>query len=215
MENLSIPNQDGGQQPGAQDVVRVSGPRVPIPRGDRARDRVLRAALEVLAEGGLPGFTVEAVAERAGASKATVYRHWRSRGELIVDAMDMTFQPLDPPRSGQLRSDLIELVSDAEALVSGHPFPRLMAAFIDAVERDPTLANLHVEITRRRREPVLHVLAEARQRGEIPATADLELAVDLLTSPLFYRRFISHQPFPPEYGTAVVDHVLTALGAAR
>lgn len=154
MESLSIPDQDGGQQPGAQNAVSVSGPRVPVPRGDRARDRMLRAALEVLAEGGLPGFTVEAVAERAGASKATIYRHWRLRGELIVDAMDMTFQRLEPPRSGQLRSDLIELVSDVEALFSGQPFPRLSAVHLS------------------------------------PA-------------------------FPPEYGTAVVNHVLAALGVTR
>src|SRR5881409_1415877 len=78
-------------------------PRVPIPRGARARERVLQAALEVLAEQGLPGFTVEAVAARSGASKATVYRHWPSRGTLLVDAMDRSFQPFPAPSTGRLR----------------------------------------------------------------------------------------------------------------
>jgi AcrR family transcriptional regulator len=154
--------------------------RSPIQRGDRARKRVLRAALEVLAAQGLSGFTMEAIAHRAGASKATVYRHWTALATLLVDAMDSSFQPFPLPATGRLLSGLIELLSRFEALVSGQRFPRLMVAFIDAAERDPTLASLHVQLTERRREPIRHVLAQARQRGDIPASTDLELAVDLL-----------------------------------
>jgi AcrR family transcriptional regulator len=200
------------QQPAPQATAAAPSARAPIPRGQRARERVLRAALEVLADQGLSGFTMEAVAHRAGASKATVYRHWPSRATLLVDAMDMAFQPLPTPATGQLRTDLIDLVSRLEALLSGQPFPRLMAAFIDAAERDPTLSSLHVQLTERRREPLRHVLAQARRRGEIPATTDLELAIDLLAGPAFYRRFIAHRAFPHHYATAVVDQVLTAIG---
>src|SRR5215831_476587 len=139
--------------------------RGPIPRGERARERILRAALEVLADHGMTGFTIEAVARRAGASKATLYRRWPSRGALLVDAMDSSFQPFPPPATGDLRADLLELGAGLQALLGGQPFPRLMAAFIDAAERDPTLAGLHVELTERRREPVLHVLTEAVRRG--------------------------------------------------
>jgi AcrR family transcriptional regulator len=187
-------------------------PRGPIPRGARARERVLRAALEVLADHGMPGFTMEAIAHRAGASKATIYRHWASPAALLVDAMDMSFQPLPLPATGQLRTDLIELFSRFEALLGDQPFPRLMAAVVDAAEREPAISQLHVQLTERRREPVLHVLAQAQQRGELPASADLELAVDLLAGPAFYRRFIAHRAFPDGYATAVVDHVLTAIG---
>jgi AcrR family transcriptional regulator len=172
---------------------------------------VLQAALEVLAEQGLPGFTIEAVAARSGASKATVYRHWPSRGTLLVDAMDRSFQPFPVPSTGRLRSDLIELLTRTEALLSEAPFPRLMAAFIDAAERDPALARLHVELTERRREPVRQVLSRGQERGEIPRGVDLELAVDLLAGPAFYRRFIAHQPFRGDYAPAIVDAVLAAL----
>jgi AcrR family transcriptional regulator len=183
----------------------------PIPRGEHARERVLRAALGVLADRGMPGFTMEAVARRAGASKATVYRHWASRATLLVDAMEQATQPVVAPATGELRTDLVELISGLQSLVGGRPVARLMAAFIDAAERDPTLWSLHVQITERRREPVLRVLAAARERGEIPAAADLELAVDMLAGPAFYRRFVAHRPFPDGYAPAVVDHVLAAL----
>lgn len=207
----SSTTRTGDDRSGLPDTAGGRPARVPIPRGERARERVLRAALEVLADRGLPGFTMEAVADRAGASKATVYRHWRSPGALLVDAMDRSFQPFPLPASGQLRADLIELVSRLEALVTDQPFPRLMAAFVDAAERDPTLKELHGQLTERRREPVLRVLARARERGEIPPGADLELAVDLLAGPAFYRRLIAHRPFPRHHAAAVVDHVLAAL----
>lgn len=185
--------------------------RVPVRRRERARERVLRAALEVLAERGMPGFTMEAVARRAGASKATVYRHWASQGRLLVDAMELSSAPFPVPSTGRLRSDLIELVTRAEAFVSSQPFGRLMAAFVDAAERDPTLAGLHVQLTERRREPVRQVLTDARERGEIPATADLEVAVDLLAGAVFYRRFIAHRAFPPDYAAAIVDQALEGV----
>jgi AcrR family transcriptional regulator len=173
---------------------------------------VLQAAIELLADQGLSGFTIEAVAHRAGASKATVYRRWKSRAALLVDALDLSTQPLPLPATGQLRTDLIEVVSGLVALLNGQPFPRLMAAFIDAAEREPALKSLHAQITNRRREPLRHVLLQARQRGEILVTTDIELAVDLLAGPAFYQRLIAHQAFPHHYATAVVDYVLAAIG---
>jgi len=165
----------------------------------------------VLADQGLPGFTMEAVARSAGASKATIYRHWSSQSELLVDAMDLGFQPFALPTTGSLRSDLVELLSLLEDLCSHGPFPRLMAAFIDAAECDPALSGLHAQLTERRREPLRHVLAAARRRGEISPTIDLELAVDLLAGPAFYRRFVAHRPFPHDYAAAIVDLVLAAV----
>jgi len=185
--------------------------RAPIGRGPHARERVLRAALYVLADHGLAGFSMEAVARRAGASKATVYRHWASQSELLVDAMDMGFQPFSPPTTGSLRADLIELLSHVEVLFSHGPFPRLMAAFIDAAESDPALASLHERLTERRREPAKRILTEARQRGEISPTTDLELVIDLLAGASFYRRFVAHWPFPGDYSAAIVDLVLAAI----
>ena len=173
---------------------------------------MLRAALQVLADEGLAGFTMEAVARRAGASKATVYRHWSSRGTLLIDAMDLGFHVLPLPATGQLRTDLIELFSGLEALLSNQPYPRLTAAFIDGAERDPILRNLHAELMERRREPARQVLALGRRRGEIPPGTDLELAIDLLAGPLFFLRFIAHRPFPEGYVSSVVDLVLAAIG---
>jgi AcrR family transcriptional regulator len=184
--------------------------REPISRGAGARQRVLRAALQVLDDDGLPGFTMEAVARRAGASKATLYRHWPTSGALMVDAMDATFQPFPVPDTGSVETDVAQLLNGFVAMLEHTPFPRLLAAFIDAAERDPTLATLHADLTQRRREPLLAVLARARDRGQLPADLDPELAVDLLTAPFFYRRFVAHRPIPPSLVADVIASVLTA-----
>jgi AcrR family transcriptional regulator len=182
--------------------------REPISRGDGARQRVLQAALEVLDEDGLPGFTMEAVARRAAASKATVYRRWPTLGALLIDAMDATFHPFPVPDTGRVHTDLAQLLTAFVNLLEHTPFPRLLAAFIDAAERDPALGALHADLTRRRREPLLAVLARACERGQLPADLDLEIVTDLLAGPFFYRRFIAHQPIPPQLVHDVIAHVL-------
>jgi AcrR family transcriptional regulator len=192
----------GSRQPSAD-------PREPISRGAGARQRVLQAALQVLDDDGLPGFTMEAVARRAGASKATLYRRWPTVGALMIDAMDATFQPFPVPDTGRVDTDLAQLLTAFVTLLEHTRFPRLLAAFIDAAERDPALAALHADLTRRRREPLLVVLARARERGQLPPDLDPEVVIDLLTGPFFYRRFIAHRPIPPGLINDVITHVLT------
>ncbi len=179
-----------------------------VSRGDGARQRVLAAALEVLDETGLAGFTMEAVARRAGASKATLYRRWPTTGALMIDAMDATFRPFPAPDTGRVATDVAEILSAFVTMLEQTPFPRLLAAFIDAAERDPALASLHADLTHRRREPLLAVLSRARDRGELPADSDPELTTDLLTSPFFYRRFVAHRPIPPTLVDDVIARVL-------
>jgi AcrR family transcriptional regulator len=197
-----VPPKAGARQP--------ADSREPISRGDGARRRVLQAALEVLDEDGLPGFTMEAVARRAGASKATLYRRWPTVGSLLIDAMDATFQPLPVPDTGHVATDVTQLITAFVALLEHTKFPRLLAAFIDAAERDRALAGLHAELTKRRREPLLLVLTRGRERGQLPADLNLEVVTDLLAGPFFYRRFIAHQPIPTDLADQVVAHVLTS-----
>ena len=187
----------------------------PLRRGEHARRRVLRAALEVLAESGMPGFTIEAVARRAGASKATLYRHWTSASALLVDAMDAEFRPIPHVATGDVRADMIAVLTAVAALLERPPFPELMAAFIDAAERDHALAGLQASLTERRREPLLRVVLEAAQLGALPKDVDPELVVDLLAAPFFYRRFVAHRAIPADMPTHVVDHVLGALRPDR
>jgi len=212
MSPVSQGQRSGRAEPRETRPSRIEGSsRTRVGRGEQARQRVLRAALEVLAESGLAGFNMESIARKAGAGKATVYRHWASPSTLLVDAMDAQFRPFPAVSTGDVRADLVSLLSTLTSLLNDSPFPGLMAAFIDAVERDPALGGLHAELTSRRRQPMLDLLAEAVRRHDIVADADPELVVDLLTGPFFYRRFIAHRSIPPGMAAAVVDQVLVSL----
>src|SRR5690349_9908712 len=103
-----------------------------VTRGAGARRRVLDSALAVLDEDGLAGFTMEAVARRAGASKATRYRHWASAGELLVDAMDSTYHPMPVPDTGRVETDVAALLHGFVNQMRRTPWARQLAAFIDA-----------------------------------------------------------------------------------
>jgi AcrR family transcriptional regulator len=189
----------------------TESPSQPLRRGEHARQRVLSAALEVLAESGMPGFTIESVARRAGASKATLYRHWPSAAALLVDAMDAEVRPLPAVATGDVRADMISLLTGVAAMLDRSPFPELMAAFVDAAERDPALAGLQASLTERRREPLLRVVLEAAKQGAITTDVDPELVVDLLAGPFFYRRLVAHRPIHADMPTAIVDCVLAAF----
>jgi AcrR family transcriptional regulator len=197
-----------GNQAGTDEGTDAQTRPGPVSRGDRARQRVLAAALDQLAEQGSAGFTMEAIARRAGASKATLYRRWSSSSVLLVDAMAGAFRSFPAPATGDLRGDLVALLTSAADLLSSERFPRLMAAVVDLAERDPTLGELHADLTAQRRRPVLDVLRQGQERGEVAANADLELLVDLLTAPFFYRRLIAHRPIPPSMPNAIVDQFL-------
>jgi AcrR family transcriptional regulator len=174
---------------------------------------MLTAALEVLDDAGLAGFTMEAVARRAGASKATLYRRWPTTGALLVDAMDATYRPFPAPDTGSVTKDVTEILTAFVTLLERTPFPRLLAAFIDAAERDPALSELHTDLTNRRREPLLTVLERGRDRGELPPDTDPELTTDLLTSPFFYRHFVAHRPIPRRMIADVIARVLNPRSA--
>lgn len=186
-------------------------PAIPAPaagRGAHARERVMAAALDQLADEGSAGFTMEAIARRAGASKATLYRRWPSASALLVDAMATTFRPLQTPPDDDIREEMVALLTLASQMLASGRFPRLMAAIVDLAERDAALATLHAGITAQQRRPMLELVRRAQARGEIASDADPEVIVDMLTAPFFYRRLVAHRPIPTTLARSLVDQVL-------
>ena len=177
------------------------------PRVARTRDRVLQATLEELAVHGYAGLSIERIANRAGVGKATIYRHWDGRADLVADVVALYRVPLPRPDTGSVRADAVALLEDLAARLSG-PTAHLTPVLMDAAERDAHVAALHHSVVRTRRRPLTEALQAGIARGELPAQADLELLVDLLIAPLVYRRFVSREPVTAEFANEVVDAVL-------
>lgn len=163
-----------------------------------AREKTLSAAVELLAADGLDGFTVDAVAKRSGVAKTTIYRHFSSGNELLIRALDCTIQPFPTPNTGSLRTDIEELIESIMPLVEDHTKQKTMLSIIAAAAADSGLARIHEELMTQRTTPIKTILELAQARGEIRADLDLELALDFVESPFFFRKMVRRQPLTKE-----------------
>lgn len=183
------------------------------PRVIRSRAAVLAATVELLGERGVAATTIEAVADRSGVAKTTIYRQWSGQPALVLDAFSTLLTTAPVPDTGSLHDDMVQLLGGlAHALTAG-PAGALMPALLDAAERDPAYAMLHRAEARRRHAAVRTVLNRAVERGQLPSGTDVDLAVDLFAGPLFHRRWFSAEALDTRLVKAVVDTVLRGLPA--
>jgi AcrR family transcriptional regulator len=189
------------------------------PRDETRDAAILEATLAVLGEVGYDRLTIDAVAARAKASKATVYRRWTGKAALVVDAMQTTKPkpaadgqpPCYWPDTGSLRGDLLAGVRNfAEKLTSDEG--KLLGAVLTAQMRDPELATAMREATFEDKRRSCRILADrAVARGELSTPAGADTFVEVLPAIMFNRAFISGQPFDEAFITHVVDDVALPL----
>ena len=198
------------------------------PTGGRPRDEsrdaaILAATLEVLGEVGYDLLTIEAVATRAQASKATVYRRWDGKATLVVDAIKSTGPQAGPdgdapcywPDTGSLREDLL---AGARAFVQRLTSEEgaLLCAVMTAQLRDPELAAAMRAKSFEDKLRSCRLLAErAIARGELSSTAGVDTFVEVLPAMMFNRLLLSGQPLDEEFVVHVVDDVALPLLGAR
>jgi AcrR family transcriptional regulator len=193
-------------------VTRSTGGVITVsPRPRRSHDAILDTTIDVIAEQGVSGVTVDTVAARVGASKATIYRHWGSRARLIHAAISSMQPPSVEPDTGSLREDLIVLLQHLVEYFNGRDMGRVFPSFLDAAVRDPELAELREQTLQQARSAFERVVRRGIERGELSADVDIGLVVDLARSPFIYRRVVAQTPVRPGDIAPVVDAVLTAF----
>lgn len=190
-------------------------------RRDPARDQqILDAAVEVLAETGFDGMTIDMVATRAGAGKATVYRRWASKNELVLDAVacmkKSDLDTLQIPDTGTLRGDLVAMIrppsiNDAERKL------KVMAGLTSMLSTAPELADAANEaIVEPRARINRMLLTRAIERGEIASDIDIQLIALISPSMVAYRTLILRKPVDREFLLTLIDGViLPAAGLGR
>ncbi len=210
----SIAPQTGTLQTGApQTGTLQTGPGTGDPRVARSRAAVLEVTLELLAEMGLAATTIEAIATRSGVAKTTIYRHWNSRAEVIVDAVRSAAEPHPIPTSGDLRSDLITFIEHLADRLRRGRLAGLLPTLVDAAARDPEIATLYHELIEQRRQPVRALIEGAIADGSIAPSVDAELLADILVGALFVRLLVTRQTIAGDTAASIVDVVLD--GALR
>ncbi len=188
---------------------------------DHSRDpEILEAALEVLAETGYDGMTIDMVAARAKAGKATLYRRWASKADLVIEAVACLkrndLDPANPPDTGSLRGDLIAMIKPP-TIEQAERKLRVMAAIASMISRSPELAETaRAAIVEPRLALNRRVLQRARERGEIPAGVDIDLVATISASMVTYRTLMLGTPATREYLVQLIDDIiLPAAGLPR
>ncbi|MFC5186596.1 TetR/AcrR family transcriptional regulator [Actinomadura harenae] len=182
------------------------------PRSRRVREAVLRAATELLAEGGLPAATVDAVSARSGVSKATIYKHWSNRICVAIDAFALHMAEVTPvPDTGSAREDLTRQVRNVAAFYAG-PVGQVYAQLLAATVTDPGAAELlRHRFLEGRRELIRQMWRAGVERGELRTDIDVEIAQDVLFGSIIFRLVSGHAPLTPAEAEAIADAALTGL----
>lgn len=191
-----------------------SSPKTP-PTPGRARDAHLdgairQAVIEIFAQSGASGVTMDAVAQRVGAGKASLYRRWNSKEELLIDALSAAndARNQDEVDTGSLRSDLVQLFSQLYSVDDP-----LLQAVHQEIMRDLRGSLSYIEKAAperllKRRQRIQAVFERAKVRGEIAADQDMTLLQDLLSAMILHAYITKGQMTTEALITQYVDSLV-------
>lgn len=187
------------------------------PREERVDRAIVAAALELMAEYGISDLRMDAVAERAGVGKAAIYRRFDSKDELVAHVVSsLVSTEIAIPDTGSTATDLRVLMDEAVALYRDTPAGAMMPALVEAMRRDADLQRLiRAGFLAGRRAALAEVLGRGVERGDLDPAIDIELALDVLAGPLFYRLLITGGSLDERLAAGVVDLILKGYAPAR
>jgi AcrR family transcriptional regulator len=182
------------------------------PRDERADRAMLSATLELMAEAGIRDLRMDDVARRAGVGKATIYRRYRSKDELITAAVAGLVSEIAIPDTSRTRADLLALMRGAVRVYRGSVEAAVMPSLVEAMSRDAELARFVRDgFLAQRRAALRAVLERGIERGDLRGDLDVDLALDVLGGPLFYRLLVTGGPIDEQLADGVVDLILTGF----
>ena len=181
------------------------------PRDPRTRATILAAARALLERGGLTAVTIEAIAHKAGVSRPTIYRYWPNAPAVAMAAfLDASGAPTAARAS---RSPLAALRAQLHAVADAFAAPagRSIAAMVAAAQSETELAKaFRNEFIARNRDAARLLLERCIEERLVDCPPDMELALDLIFGPLFYRLLMGHAPITRGFVDRLIDAVIPA-----
>ena len=188
---------------------------LPNPRAERSRRAILEATLELLAaDGGVRALTVEAVAARSGVAKTTIYRQWRDKWDLALDAVmiDMVPRLAGGDDVGDTRAELITFIDSVVQLLGTPPFGPAMQALVSVIATEPELAETYrARAIQPRRVRLAEVIERGVARGDLRPDTGTEILHEFLLGPVFYRLLLSGGSLDEGLAGRLVDALLAGF----
>jgi len=184
-------------------------------RSARVKAAVLASVLDDLVELGYPNLTYERVAARAGVHKATVYRRWPTKQQLVADALlAQTGRTVPMPDTGSVRGDLRALTRAVVANITSPQGEGLLRALVSDAARTPEITVAARTFWAERFALATTLVRRGIDRGELPPTTDPDFLIETLIAPLYLRLLITRQPLTPDYADRIVDWAIATTHAA-
>lgn len=179
----------------------------PARRNERSRQAILAAAISLIGEVGYEKVSIEAIAQRAGVGKQTIYRWWPSKGAVALEALHDTLAEVTVfPDSGDIVEDMRVQMTGVVQLLGSTEVGPVYQGLIAAAQSDPAISRAHLDniiepatIAGRER------IQRAKERGEIRADADSQTLIDMLYGAIYYRLLLHTRPLHPEQIDAALD----------
>lgn len=187
------------------------------PRSTSAGSDIVRATLELLAEGGFQAATIEAIADRAGVGRNTIYRRWSSKEELVADALLELTSDLDLQEGDDVYALLLDWIRDFARVFADPLFGRILPAVLGELSTNPVFAEVYSErVVRPRYGALLELLTTARERGDLRRDANVEQVADLLAGPPFIRLLpLGLPPVTERYAEELLETIWSGIAPQR
>lgn len=184
------------------------------PRDENIDTEVVAAVLDTLQSGGYQAVTIDGIAQSVGRARTSIYRRWPSKRHLVAYTVLREMGDNPAADTGALRRDLEAAVETLLKAFAG-PLGRALAGLVADMSQDAELANLiRQQVLAARRRSMREAFARAKARGEVRGEFDMELVLDMLTGPFYYRALFGHASITRRTTREVVDYVLRIVGAS-
>jgi AcrR family transcriptional regulator len=182
------------------------------PRSEETKNSILTASYELLLEKGFHAVTVDGIAQRAGVSKATIYKWWPNKAAVALDGyFAATELQLKVPDTGSVKEDLFIQVNNLAEFITS-PKGKVITEMIGEGQFDSKVAEEYrIRYFNPRRLISRHILERGMERGELRKDLDLELSIDLIFSPLFYRLLITGEKIDSDFVRSLISNALMGL----
>ena len=196
---------------GDEEACADGAPRRGRPRSKGVDESILAATLELAGEVGIKGMSMDELAQRAGVSKATIYRRWPSKEILVLQALQTAMRPLDDVDTGAIVEDLRRCLGQmVERMSKKDRMNDVLPHLIEMATHDATLRSAVDDYVENRRVPVRQILERAIGRGELAVDTDIEMLLDALLGPIIYRRLLSGGVLDTDFVERLIVFVLPA-----
>lgn len=164
---------------------------------NNVRDSILKVALRVLEEQGYAGLTTDSIAAEASISKATLYRYWRSKQQIVIEAVRLRFKPLVVPDLGAFRDEVEWILAQRLADYRQPGILRLVAGLVGAATTDDKLAAVFDDWVEQLSRALRMVIQRGIGRGDVRPEVD-SLALETIISGVIARAVIAQRSFSEE-----------------